>query len=338
MNAKPPLIALGLVAVWLSWAAASAQATPTTATPPAAEQTAPADGAAAIDERARQEASKHFRRGVELFQEAAYRAALVEFQRAYQILPDHRLHYNLGQTKLQLQDYLGATQSYEVYLLEGGAAVKAARRQEVERQLELLRGRVARLAIETSRDGVKVFVDDQLVGRSPMAETVPVNVGRHRVVARADDGAQATKVVDVAGGDLLELRLEVAKVVVQAAVAGAQDDLWSTMKRMSVVSMIGGGVMIGGAAAAAVISGGAQDDFDSAVSGGDIDAAMGHRDRAGAAALATDVLGFTGIALATTGVVLWFVDKAKHKAGKSSDTALLNWGIGPTSIVVRGVF
>lgn len=72
---------------------------------------------------AREEASGHFQRGVELFQEGAFRAALVEFERAYGIAPDYRLLYNIGQVKLQLQDYLGATQSYERYLEEGGSEI-----------------------------------------------------------------------------------------------------------------------------------------------------------------------------------------------------------------------
>src|SRR5688572_8817140 len=87
------------------------------------------------DDPRRAEASAHFRRGVELFQEEAFRAALVEFERAYAIAPDYRLHYNIGQTKLRLQDYLGVVQSYERYLTTGGTGVPAERRTQVEEAL-----------------------------------------------------------------------------------------------------------------------------------------------------------------------------------------------------------
>ena len=62
-------------------------------------------------------------RGVELYQDEAYRAALIEFERAYEISPDYRLLYNIGGTKLQLQDFLGAARAYERYLTEGGDEV-----------------------------------------------------------------------------------------------------------------------------------------------------------------------------------------------------------------------
>src|SRR5688500_5179247 len=73
------------------------------------------------------EAGAHFNSGVALYQEQAFRAALVEFERAYEIAPDYRLLYNIGQTKLRLQDYLGAVQSYETYLTEGGASIPPER-------------------------------------------------------------------------------------------------------------------------------------------------------------------------------------------------------------------
>src|SRR5690349_23326683 len=91
---------------------------------------------------ARTEASTRFRRGVELFQEEAYRASLAEFQRAYDISPDYRLLYNIAQAKIEIHDYLGAAESYERYLSGGGDQVPAERRAEVEQALAALRERV----------------------------------------------------------------------------------------------------------------------------------------------------------------------------------------------------
>ena len=110
---------------------------------------------------ARLKASLHFQRGVELFQEGAYRAALVEFERAYDIAPDYRLLYNIGQAKLQLQDYLGASQSYESYLVQGGTEISQARRQAITKALERLRKRVGHLAVTANRTGAEVLIDDR---------------------------------------------------------------------------------------------------------------------------------------------------------------------------------
>ena len=106
-----------------------------------------------VSEQAKVQASQHFRRGVELFQEEAFRAAMAEFQRAYDIAPDYRLLYNLGQTKLELHDYLGAAQSYERYLAAGYLDITPERRAEVEQALAALRERTASVKIAVNRSG-----------------------------------------------------------------------------------------------------------------------------------------------------------------------------------------
>src|ERR1043165_5818761 len=62
------------------------------------------------------EAGKHFQRGVTLYNEADYRAALVEFKRAYEIAPNSAVLYNIGQTYYQLQNYAAALVALGRYL------------------------------------------------------------------------------------------------------------------------------------------------------------------------------------------------------------------------------
>ena len=123
----------------------------------------------------KQEAAEHFERGVQLFKEQAYRAAVVEFQRAYDLSPDYRLLYNLGRAKQQLQDYLGAARDYEAYLTRGGASVPAERRTQVEETLTTLSGRVGRMNVVVSQAGADVFVDDVKVGVAPLRGLVMTN-------------------------------------------------------------------------------------------------------------------------------------------------------------------
>src|SRR5438046_1076480 len=66
------------------------------------------------------DAAKHFQRGVTMYTEADYRAALVEFRRAYEIAPNATVLYNIAQTYYQLQDYAGALVTFERYLAEAG--------------------------------------------------------------------------------------------------------------------------------------------------------------------------------------------------------------------------
>src|SRR5205823_3457182 len=62
-----------------------------------------APGARAESETAAKEASRHFQRGVDLDNEGDYRGALVEFKKAYALLPRASVLYDIGQTEYQLQ-------------------------------------------------------------------------------------------------------------------------------------------------------------------------------------------------------------------------------------------
>jgi hypothetical protein len=171
---------------------------------------APAQGQDAADDEQREamgEAQARFRRGLELYAEDDFRAALVEFQRAYELAPSFRILYNIAQVQFQLQDYAGSLRSFERYLQEGADGIDAGRRADVERDMERLRTRVARIAISAEHDGVEVYVDDVLMGVTPLPPVL-VSSGRRLVRARLEGHAPVTHVVDVAGAEEVTLRLQ----------------------------------------------------------------------------------------------------------------------------------
>jgi tetratricopeptide (TPR) repeat protein len=174
--------------------------------PPLAPASAPAA------EAARLEASAHFREGVELFREGAFRAALIELERAYELFPDYRVLYNIGQTEMRLGEYVEARWAFECYLAKGGPHVDAPRRQEVERQIDKLEERTARIAISVDQQGAQVFLDGVLVGTAPLPQTFPLSVGRHRVFAVGDDGSTASQLLELAGGDFRDVSLRLSSV------------------------------------------------------------------------------------------------------------------------------
>jgi hypothetical protein len=305
--------------------------------PAAADPRAVAGGS---DDAAKKEASDHFRRGVELFQEGAFRAALVEFERAYEIAPHYRLLYNIGQTRLQLQEYLGAIQAYEGYLTQGGAEIPEARRNDVEGALEVMRERIGRFSITTSKTGAEVFVDDARVGVAPLSGTVSVNVGRHRIYARTDDGFEGSKVVDIAGGDLMEVHVELKASDVKPVATGPiapVDEPMSGKMRGAIVSFGVAGVGLVGAVVTGVMASSSADDLDAELdkdlpNRGKVNEA---RDSADTLALTSDILSGLAVAGVAVGVALWLTDD-REPDGEAE--AKLEWRIGPGSAQLRGRF
>ncbi|NMO15583.1 PEGA domain-containing protein [Pyxidicoccus fallax] len=157
-----------------------------------------------------EEAQRRYERGREFYEEGDFRAALVEFQRAHELAPSYRLLYNIAQVQYQLQDYAGALRSFQQYLRDGQADITPQRRDEVQREVERLRSRVATLDIVTQPVGAKVSVDDEPVGTTPLSEPVMVSAGRRKVTAELPGEPPVTRMVDVAGMDSMVVRLDFA--------------------------------------------------------------------------------------------------------------------------------
>jgi tetratricopeptide (TPR) repeat protein len=288
-------------------------------------------------------ASDHFRRGVELYQEGAYRAAIVEFKRAYEIAPNYRLLYNIAQTQIQLLDYHSAAQAYEAYLAEGGADVPEARRREVEDALGALRERIGRLSITVSVAGAEILVDDVKVGVSPLTAAVPVNVGRHRIQARTADGAEASQILEVAGGDLLELKLEPKKAAV-AVTAPSQPVEAPRRARLSksekyAIAGLGLGVAAAGTAVFAGLSAKKNsEDLERALDArpNDPGKVADLRDSTQMLARTADSLAAVAVLALAASVTLWALDGSDDAEDDESTTAKLSVGAG--SLTVTGRF
>ncbi len=158
------------------------------------------------------DASQRFRSGVAFYKDKDFAAALVEFKRAYELVPNYTVLYNLGQTARELKDHAAALAAFDQYLREGGAKVPPARHKEVQAAIDDLRKKVGRIKVAINVDGAEVLVDDAVVGVSPLADAVTVNVGRRKLSATSSGYTPAQRVVDVSGAGETDVSLELAKV------------------------------------------------------------------------------------------------------------------------------
>lgn len=227
-----------------------------TAAVPVAHADAPTSAAA-------KDAGKHFNRGVSLYNEADYRAALVEFRRAYEIAPNALVLYNIGQTYYQLQNYAAALTTLQKYLAESGPA--AQHRKEVEQTLDTLQSRVGKITISSNLADCEVTIDDELAGKTPLGEPQLVSIGRRKVtVGHAGVPAQ-TKLVDVAAGDTVQIAFAFLDpgAAAQAAQSPARapasavppaEHRAEPRSRVPVLGWVATGVLAGGAIASGVFA------------------------------------------------------------------------------------
>jgi hypothetical protein len=182
-----------------------------------------ADGPAATapSPEAIAQARPHFTRGVKLYEEGDFRAALIEFNRAYTLAPNWAVLYNVGQSYYQLRDYANALGTLSTYEAQGGPDIPATRRVEVDREIEELRSRSAHVAITSNTNGVNVTVDDLEMGQTPLAAPELVGEGRHTFRATKAGYAPVSQVVDIAGGDNIKVSLDLAPPLTSSAAPGS---------------------------------------------------------------------------------------------------------------------
>lgn len=323
-------------------APASAPAAPASAPsnpPPAAPASGPRKDTTAITPtRTRtpsaaevEEARVHFQRGIEFFGEESYEAALVEFQRAYEIAPSYQILYNTGRIHAELKDYARALRDLKRYLLEGGDAVPDDRRQQVLTLTRSLEQKVATLEIVSSVPGAHISVDDVPVGDAPLKGIV-VNPGDRRVTASKEGYLPSTVVVTVVSSEARNVPFKLtpmnqSRVVVQkssiAPVIG-----WATT-----------GVLAVGAVACGIVALNAEKDLDERKNtevGGGPDAFEDDASKVKTWSIASDGLAIGAVVAA--GVSLYLTLKGSGSESPPKSSAATGLMISPRSVAFRGAF
>jgi hypothetical protein len=320
---------------------------------------APSGVALAQEPAAQVEGRQHFRRGVDFFKEGDYRAALIEFKRAYELAPNYKVLYNLGQTSLELQDYASALRSFEKYLADGGKEIAATRRTQVEAEIDRLKKRVARVEITTNVPDAEVFIDDVSVGKTPLAP-IAVSAGRRKFSA-SKGGITATRAVDLAGGDTTKVALEIVEPVAPATAPVAppvqtpepsRTPLRTETPRAPVPSpqpappepsntglwlgITATGALAAGAVATGIFALSAKKDFDSTVArfGVDAQTVSDARSKTRTLALVTDIL--AGATVLAGGITL--ITSLGSSSGKERQRAAVRVDLTAGGVVATGSF
>jgi hypothetical protein len=300
-----------------------------------------------VTDEATASARSHFKLGVDFYRERNFRAALIEFERAYADSPHYKLLYNLGQASLELQEYANAIDYLSRYLAEGGSEISDERTAEVKQTIKYLESRIAYVTISTNEVGVEIYVDDSLVGKSPMIEPVRVGAGRHKFSAVREDGQPVERRIDVAAGDKREVRLDFAPAPSGVTVQAVQpldnytddepsdgDDAYTAAIAMSFTT----GVLFAGAVTMTVLTGAAQQKYQEELL---VPTSRGRltdlRDDAETKALVTDIVWGATIASGAVTAVLFVLsgNEKKSTATRSSEGLAVGLGAGSLHLDAR---
>ena len=162
-----------------------------------------------------------------LYQNGDFAGALVKFQRAYELSRDPRLLWNMAACEKNLRRYARMLRLIERYEKEGGARLSEQDREEARQLVGTVRLLVSNVRVVVNEPDASVFVDDELVGKTPLAEPVLVDLGTHRIRVTKPGYEEAALVQEISGASemtlsfALERRVQQARLIVVARGAEA---------------------------------------------------------------------------------------------------------------------
>lgn len=163
----------------------------------------PDETVATQDADAASRARNEFMAGMEHFQAGRFSEAIHSFQVAASLVPSADILYNIGRsyqelarTRGEASDYEQAIEHFRRYLT---ARVDPPDRATVEQTIANLEERLesvraaaqvrpttGTLSLESEREGAHVTIDERDIGTTPIADTITLDPGTHRLRAELD--------------------------------------------------------------------------------------------------------------------------------------------------------
>jgi hypothetical protein len=128
-----------------------------------------------------------------------FTAALLKFQRAYDLSKDGRLLWNMAVCEKNLRHYARSLRLVERYQQEARALMTEQDRREASDLLEAISSFVGRLWVTVDVPGATVSIDDESVGTAPLAEAVQADIGPRKLRVSMPGYLDHSETLQVAG-------------------------------------------------------------------------------------------------------------------------------------------
>lgn len=174
-------------------------------------------------EAVRQEARDRFDRGLKLFNDGDNPGALAEFKRAFELIPNPLVLYNIGLVYSAMGRPVEAVDALDKVLATEGA-LSGDRLARARQSRDDQAARIAKVSVVTNVPAT-IEVDNVEVGTTPQTTPLRVAGGVHVVGAVAGGYVPMRKEVTVAGGATAEVKLDLVEMQGRVAHASVKTHL-----------------------------------------------------------------------------------------------------------------
>jgi hypothetical protein len=171
-------------------------------------------------------AKADFEAGKLLAGDGDFAGALIKFQSSYDVAKDPRLLWNVAFCQKNLRHYSKVVATLGRYLQEGAASLSAQDKKDAQDLIQTIEPFTTKVTVDVSEQGAQIFIDDEVVGTSPLPGPLVLDIGERRLRVEKENFVRYDKALVVGGSAqttskiVLERILHEGKVIVEAP-AGA---------------------------------------------------------------------------------------------------------------------
>jgi hypothetical protein len=162
----------------------------------------------------------------ELFDDANFEAALLQYEAIYKESKNPRVLYNIGVCWKERKYYARAATAWEGQLAQKEKLPKA----ELDRAttaIETVKPFITTLEIESNQTGAKLSIKDLDVGVTPFKGSINIDVGPNKLVLEKTGFARSERTIEVLRGQPVKVKLNMVPAEKTApakiAISGAED-------------------------------------------------------------------------------------------------------------------
>lgn len=209
MTRTPTMLfcALAVLGALSAWAGSALGVPPR----PAPQKPAAAPAATArppLEDALAGEAKTDYAAAKVLYGDGDYAGALVKFSAAYDASKDPRLLWDMAACQKNLRHYAKVMALVHRYLGEGGSSLSEQDKNDAHALLTAIEPFTALLTIDVDQPGAKIYVDDELVGSSPLQKPVVVDIGMRKIRVTKPGYVEFDKSLPVGGAKDVSEKVE----------------------------------------------------------------------------------------------------------------------------------
>jgi hypothetical protein len=165
------------------------------------------------------QAEADYQAGRLLYGDGDFAGASLKFKQAFEASKDVRLLWNMAACEKNLRHYSKVFKLVERYVELGGAVLPEADKRDASDLLDAMKSYVSRVKISVNEPEATITIDDEVIGMSPLTETVLLDMGSRRIRVTKPGFSEYSDTLQVQGASELPVVVKLIKETHEGRIA-----------------------------------------------------------------------------------------------------------------------